>query len=40
MLQNYLTVYSQNEPLAKLWNVTDNEVITLLELERNLTMVD
>ncbi|KAF0427128.1 serine protease [Gigaspora margarita] len=33
-------VYSQSEPLAKLWNVTDNEVITLLELERNLTMVD
>ncbi|RIB13700.1 hypothetical protein C2G38_2144402 [Gigaspora rosea] len=40
MLQNCLTVYSQSEPLAKLWNVTDNEVITLLELERNLTMVD
>ncbi|CAG8803402.1 45968_t:CDS:2 [Gigaspora margarita] len=40
MLQNYVTVYSQNEPLAKFWNVTDNEVITLLELERNLTMVD
>ncbi|CAG8788685.1 42619_t:CDS:1, partial [Gigaspora margarita] len=40
MIQNYVTVYSQNEPLAKLWNVTDNEVIKLLELERNLTMVD
>ncbi|CAG8839788.1 3704_t:CDS:2, partial [Gigaspora margarita] len=37
MLQNYVTIYSQN---AKLWNVTDYEVITLLELERNLTMVD
>ncbi|CAG8745878.1 25626_t:CDS:1, partial [Gigaspora margarita] len=40
MSQNCLTVSSQSEPLAKLWNVTDNEVITLLELERNLTMVD
>ncbi|RIB22130.1 trypsin-like cysteine/serine peptidase domain-containing protein, partial [Gigaspora rosea] len=42
-LSNYLTVHSQKEPkepLAKLWNIENDEIPKYLSIEKKLTMVD
>ncbi|RIB21021.1 hypothetical protein C2G38_2140870 [Gigaspora rosea] len=42
-LSNYLTVHSQDvpkEPLAKLWNIENDEIPKYLSIEKNLSMVD
>ncbi|KAF0537295.1 S1 family peptidase [Gigaspora margarita] len=43
MLSNYLTVHSQEEPkepLAKLWNIENDEILKYLSIEKNLSIVD
>ncbi|RIB13664.1 hypothetical protein C2G38_1716375 [Gigaspora rosea] len=42
-LSNYLTVHCQvepKEPLAKLWNIENDEIPQYLSIEKNLSMVD
>ncbi|RIB17106.1 hypothetical protein C2G38_2038017 [Gigaspora rosea] len=40
-LQYFLIIYaSQNEPLAKLWNINDDEILKYLEIEKRLTTAD
>ncbi|RIB15461.1 hypothetical protein C2G38_2192311 [Gigaspora rosea] len=42
-LSNYLTVHSQDEPkepLAKLWNIENDEIPKYLSIEKNLSIVD
>ncbi|KAF0537296.1 S1 family peptidase [Gigaspora margarita] len=43
MLSNYLIVHSQEEakePLAKLWNIKNDEILKYLSIEKNLSIVD
>ncbi|KAF0537297.1 S1 family peptidase [Gigaspora margarita] len=42
-LSNYWTVHSQEEakePLAKLWNIKNDEILKYLSIEKNLSIVD